>query len=138
MIVIANFLIVAFGLFLIFSGFLMFFKPEKVRVLIGKAGSTYLINYTELGIRLIIGLAFLVSSLFSLYEIEFKIVGYFLIVSAIILMLLPIRMHNALARQFAKKLKPLYLKFFAPIAIIFGFILLYMMYNQIKSFIYLT
>lgn len=134
---IANFIIIVFGFFLIFSGFFMFFKPEKVRVLIGKAGSTYLINYTELGIRFLVGIAFLVSSLFSLYEIEFKIVGYFLIVSAIILMLFPIRMHNALARQFVKILKPIYLKFFAPLAIITGLLLLYMMYNQIKSFIYL-
>lgn len=132
MIVIANFLIIAFGLFLIFSGFLMFFKPEKVRVLIGKAGSTYLINYTELGIRLIVGIAFLINSFYSNYEIEFKVLGYFLSITAIILMFIPIKIHNRFSRKAASFLRPIYLKLIAPISVFFGLIVLYAILNNLN------
>jgi len=138
MITIASFIIILFGLFLVFSGFLMFFKPEKVREIIAKAGSTYLINYTELGIRLLIGIAFGYISLYSIYELQFKIIGYFLIVSALLLMLVPIKMHNQFSRKAAEKLKPIYLKICAPFAIFLGTLLLIAIYNQIQSFSFLN
>ncbi len=125
MIIITNLIIVFFGLFIIFSGFLMFFKPEKVREIIAKAGSTYLINYTELGIRLLIGIAFGYTSLYSIYELQFKVIGYFLIISALILMLVPIKKHNQFSRKAAEKLKPVYLKICAPFSILFGCIIIY-------------
>jgi uncharacterized membrane protein YfcA len=129
--VIAKYLIVLFVLFLVYAGFLMFFKPEKVRTIIGKAGSTYFINYTELGIRLIIGIAFLISSLFSIYELQFKVIGYFLMISALLLMLVPIKTHNNFAKNAAEKLKPIYLKICAPFAILFGFLVLYAINNNL-------
>lgn len=125
MIVIANFIIILFGFFLVFSGFLMFLKPEKVRGIIGKAGSTYFINYAELGIRLLIGIAFIVLSLYSIYELYFKIFGYFLIGSAIILMCVPIKIHHNFSKNAAKKLKPIYLKICAPFSFFFGCIIIY-------------
>ena len=138
MIIIANLIIVFFGLFIVFSGLLMFFKPEKVREIIAKAGSTYLINYTELGIRLLIGIAFVYSSLFSIYELQFTIIGYFLITSALLLMLVPIKKHNQFSRKAAEKLKPIYLKICAPFAIFLGTLLLVAIYNQIQSFSFLN
>lgn len=138
MIVASKYIIILFGLFLVYAGFLMFFKPEKVRTIIGKAGSTYLINYTELGIRLIIGIAFLISSLFSIYELQFKIIGYFLMISALLLMLVPIKTHNNFAKNAAEKLKPIYLKICAPFAIFLGALLLISIYNQIQSYLFLN
>ncbi len=124
MILIAKYIILLFGIFLIFSSFLMFFNPLKAKETIGKAGSTYLINYSELGIRLIIGIAFVLSSKIALYELQFKIVGYFLIVSALILMGVPIKKHNKFSKNAADKLKPVYLKFCAPFSLFFGIVLL--------------
>jgi uncharacterized membrane protein YfcA len=123
MFIISHFIVVLFGVFLIFAGFLMIFKPEKTKEIISKAGSTYLINYTELGIRLFIGIAFVISSKIANYEFQFKIAGYFLIVSALILMCLPIKLHNKFSRKAAEQLKPIHLKIFGPISILFGFIL---------------
>jgi uncharacterized membrane protein YfcA len=130
-VLIAKYIINLFGLFLVYSGFLMFFKPEKVRTIIGKAGSTYFINYTELGIRLIIGISFLISTIYSNYELQFKLIGYFLMISALLLMLVPIKMHNNFAKNAAKKLKPIYLKICAPFAILFGFLVLYAINNNL-------
>jgi uncharacterized membrane protein len=36
MVIIANLIIVLFGLFIVFSGFLMFFKPERLEGLLQK------------------------------------------------------------------------------------------------------
>lgn len=129
---ISKYIVIVFGLFLIFAGFLMFLNPEKVKEIIAKAGSTYLINYTELGIRLIVGIAFLINSVYSNYEIGFKVLGYFLSITAIILMFIPIKMHNEFSRKAAGLLQPIYLKFIAPISVFFGLIVLYAILNNLN------
>lgn len=120
----AKYIVVFFGVFLIFSSFILFFYPYRAKEIIGKAGSTFLINYTELGSRLLIGIAFVISSKIALYEWQFKVVGYFLIVSALVLMCVPIKKHNQFSRNAANKLKPIYLKICAPFSLIIGIILL--------------
>lgn len=124
MIGLAKYTVILFGFFLIGVGFLMIFKPEKTKEIITKAGSTYLINYTELGIRLLIGIAFVLSSELANYKLQFKVIGYFLIVSALVLMCLPIKLHNKFSRKEANQLKPIYLKIVGPISIFFGIILI--------------
>lgn len=116
-------IILLFGLFLIWSAFLMISNPEKVRKIIATAGSTYFINYFELGIRLLIGIAFV--NAISKFEEIYRVFGYFLIVSAIILMLVPIKIHNGFSVKAAEKLKPNYLKFFAPFSFLAGIIVIY-------------
>ena len=138
MFIISHFIVVLFGVFLIFAGFLMIFNPEKTKEIISKAGSTYLINYTELGIRLILGMAFYCISLMSIYKFYFKSIGIFLIVTSLLLMCLPINLHNKFSRNAANKLKPIYLKIVAPFSIFFGVLLLFAIYNQIQSFKYLN
>ena len=133
--VLSHLVVILFALFLLFSGFLMFFKPENVRTIIAKAGSTYLINYTELTIRLFIGIAFYTVSLFSIFQLFFSVFGYFLIVSALILMFVPIKRHNQFSRKASEFLKPNYLKLIAPISIIFGLLLFLIIYKQIQSLI---
>ena len=129
MIVIAKYSIVLFGLFLIFSSFLMFFKPEKTRQIIGKAGSTYLINFLELGCRLLVGIAFIISSKIAIYELQFKVVGYFLVVSALVIMCIPIKKHNAFSKRAAEKLKPSYLKICGLFSLFLGYIILFSFKN---------
>lgn len=115
--------VIVFGLFLIWSGFLMFLKPEKVKKIIATAGSTYFINYAELTIRLIIGLAFVKVK--SNFELVYNVFGYFLVFSALVLMLVPIKMHNRFSVKASNILKPSYLKFFAPISVIIGMLVIY-------------
>lgn len=135
MFIISHFIVVLFGVFLIFAGFLMFFNPEKTKEIIAKAGSTYLINYAELGLRLIIGMAFLYASLFSVFDFYFNIIGYFLIITALLLMLVPIKKHNQFSKMAAESLKPIYLKMTAPFSIFFGVLILQAIYNQIQSYV---
>lgn len=131
--ILSHFIVILFALFLIFSGYLMFFKPEIVRKMIAKAGSTYLINYSELVVRLLIGIAFYTVSLLSIYELFFSVFGCFLIGSALMLMLVPIKIHNQFSRKASEFLKPTYLKFIAPISLISGLLVLLIIYKQIES-----
>ncbi|WP_339886984.1 hypothetical protein [uncultured Flavobacterium sp.] len=121
---ISQFIVTLFGIFLIFASFLMFFSPEKVRNIIAKAGSTYLINYSELLIRFIVGLAFLNSAIFSTYGSYLELIGEFLMITAVLLMFVPIKLHNKFAKNAADRLKPFYLKLVAPISLFLGIFLI--------------
>ncbi len=112
-----------FSLFLVWSGVMMFFKPNKVKNIIGLAGSTLFVNYAELSIRLVIGIAFVFVK--TKYKLTYSYIGYFLIISALILMLVPIKKHNKFSLYASEKLKPIYLKFFAPISILMGILIIY-------------
>lgn len=116
-------IIVLFGVFLIFCGFIMFFYPEKAKQIISKAGSTFMINYAELGIRLIVGLAFVFVE--TKFETVYDCFGYFLVISALLLMILPIKKHNQFSKKASDYLKPIYLKLLAPISIVFGMLIIY-------------
>lgn len=117
-------IVFAFGLFLIYSGFLMFFNPERARAIIGKAGSTIVINYGELIIRLLLGISFVISAKSNAYELYFRVFGYFLIISAVILMLTPIKTHHKFSTKAAETLRPIYLRICAPFSIAFGILIL--------------
>lgn len=121
---VSKYIIICFGLFLIYSGFLMFINPEKVMAIIGKAGSTILINYGELIIRLLLGISFVISAEANVYQEYFTIFGYFLIISALILMLIPMKTHHKFSTKAAETLKPIYLRICAPFSIGFGILIL--------------
>lgn len=102
---------------------MMYFKPENVRAIIAKAGSTYFVNYFELCIRLIVGISFV--NVKSNYETYYCVFGYFLIVSALVLMVVPIGIHNRFSVKAAQFLNPMYLKIAAPIALMAGVFIIY-------------
>ncbi|EID74659.1 hypothetical protein [Imtechella halotolerans] len=112
-----------FGIFLVLVGILMYFNPTVVRNLIRKAGSSYGTNFLELGPRLLIGLA--IIKVDTDFEVLYNSMGYFLVVSAFVIGLLPLKLHNGFSRKAADFLKPNYLKCLAPISICLGFLVIY-------------
>lgn len=114
-----------FGMFLISSGMLMMLVPSKVREIIGKAGSTNFINYSEITLRMIPAAAFIVCSDHSLFPGYFKIFGWFMIATSLILFCIPRKLHHDFSLKCAEFLKPVYLKIISPAAILFGVILIY-------------
>jgi hypothetical protein len=52
MVTFAKWTFILFGMFIIYTGFLMLFAPEKARAILRKAASTNFINYTEITIRI--------------------------------------------------------------------------------------
>jgi hypothetical protein len=117
---IAQIIAVLFGMFFIVSGFLMLLKPEWVRSTIAKAGSTNLINYGEISIRLIPGAALILASEAANYPEPFWWAGWFIVASSGVLFFVPPRLHNAYSVRSAEMLSPTLLRIIFPFAMLIG------------------
>ncbi|WP_162143745.1 hypothetical protein [Hellea balneolensis] len=82
--------------------------------------STNLINYTELSLRLVVGLGVVGLAPLTPNVKLTQICGGFLIITAIILMLIPRHWHHAYAVWWADKLKPWHVQIAAPISFVVG------------------
>ncbi len=125
MIFTAKWVVVLFGFFFIFSAFLMLFAPEKAREILRKAGSTNFINYAEITIRMIPATALIICSEFSKYPGIFRIFGWFMLLTSIVLYFVPRQIHHNFSLKSAEILKPLYFQLIAPFACLFGCALIY-------------
>ncbi len=125
-VIIAKWTVILFGLFLIFAGFLMLFAPKRARQTLRKAGSTNLINYLEISVRMIPAAALVIISEYSKFPLFFQVLGWFMLVTSITLFLVPRKMHQAYSMKSADILKPLYFQFISPLSLLFGATLIYM------------
>lgn len=112
-----------FGFFLIVAGYLMFFQHQKVRTIISKAGSTSLINYSELSIRLLVGIAMICVK--NRFELFFTVFGSFLAITAVLLMIVSREKHHKFSEKAAHQLEPIYLRIASPISILTGIFIIY-------------
>ncbi len=121
----------AYALSIGFCGFLtslslsMLINPAKMRKTLAKMGSTNLIHFSELGIRLVLGLALYTVAPATDYALGLKVFGGFMAVTAVIIMVLPRRWHQAYAQQAAKRLTPTWIKVFATLSLCGGLWLLW-------------
>jgi uncharacterized membrane protein YfcA len=122
MILIAKWLVILFGAFLIGAGLLMLLAPEKARSTLRKAGSTNFINYAEITIRIIPAAAMILYSDFSRYPMPFKFFGWFMLGTSLVLYFVPKQMHHSFSLRAADILKPFYFQLISPISILFGLI----------------
>jgi len=125
LIVIAKWIAVSFGIFIILCGFLMLFAPKKANEYLRKFGSTNFINYTELFIRIIIGVAIILASDVSKIPDICRIFGWFLVVTALILCCVPRRIHHQFSLNAAETLKPFYFRLISPFSFLFGGFIIY-------------
>lgn len=120
MVLLAKWIVILFGCFLISAGFLMLFYPSKARAIIGKAGSTNFINYAEITIRMIPATALVIYADFSKYPEVFSVVGWFMIITSLVLYAVPRKTHHAYAVYCAAFLKPNLIRLTSPFSILFG------------------
>jgi len=123
--VVAKFIVIAFAVFIIGVGFLMLLDPQKARELLKKAGSTPLINYGELILRMIPAAGLILCAEVTKFPTFFSILGWFMIGTSVLLMLLPRKYHHAYALKCADILTPGRIRTIAPLSFIFGGFLLY-------------
>ena len=122
---IAKWVVILFGIFIIFIGFIMLINPKKARVTLRKAGSTNFINYTEITIRLIPALALILYSDFSKLPEAFKIFGWIMLITSLVLYAVPRKIHHKFSMKSADILKPIYFQLISPFAFIFGVLIIY-------------
>jgi hypothetical protein len=125
MLLAAKWIVIVFGVFLIGADFLMLLNPKKTRSILQGAGSTNFINYAEITIRIIPAIGLIVYSDFSRYPFPFKLLGWFMFVTSIILYFIPRRMHHNFSLKSADILKPLYFQLLSPFSVLFGLAIIF-------------
>ncbi len=125
MILFAKSLVIVFGIFLICSGLIMLFAPEKARRILRKAGSTNFINYAEITIRMIPAAGLILASDYCKYPAFFKILGWFMLITSLVLYFVPRRIHHGYSLKCAEIIKPLYFQMISPFSFLFGAALIY-------------
>ena len=110
----------AFGLWMMGVSVMILIRPKMMLAALRKMASTNLINYTELSLRLLVGIGVVGLAPFTPYKKLLQICGGFLMVTAIILMLIPRRWHHAYAVWWADKLKPWHVQLATPISFAVG------------------
>ena len=122
---IAKWVVIFFGFFIIFIGFVMLIYPIKARNTLRKAGSTNFINYLEITLRLIPAIALILCSESSKFPIAFKIFGWIMLITSLILYVIPRKLHHKFSMKSADLLTPLHFQLISPFAFLFGGLILY-------------
>lgn len=118
-------IVILFGIFFILVGFLMLIKPKIARATLRKAGSTNFINYAEITIRMIPAIGLILAADNSKFPEIFKIAGWFMIFTSLVLYFVPRKLHHNFSNKSADILKPRYFQFIAPFAMGIGIFIIY-------------
>jgi len=122
---IAKWTTVIFGVFFIGIGLLMLIKPQKVRAILRKAGSTNFINYGEITLRMIPAAALILAAHDSRYPGIFKVFGWFMLITSFVLYFVPRQLHHIFSLKAADILKPVWFQVISPFSLIIGLLLIY-------------
>ena len=125
MLTLAKWTVIFFGLFINFVGFIMLLYPNKARGTLRKAGSTNFINYTEITLRMVPAIGMIIYSDFSKFPEVFKLYGWFMLGTSLVLYFVPRKLHHHFALRSAEILKPLYIRLLAPLAFLIGSAVIY-------------
>ncbi|WP_373475584.1 hypothetical protein [Sphingorhabdus sp.] len=113
------------GFWLVAIGFLMAFRPAHCLHILSLTASTHRINLTEQGLRMIAGAAMIIRSGHSKIPLLFEVGGWFIVVSSLLLMLIPLRWHAGYAIWWATLLPIWAVRTVAPLSIAAGSALIY-------------
>ena len=103
----------------------MLFRPNLARKILRKAGSTNYINYAEITIRMLPAIALILSADSSRFPDAFKMVGWFMLCTSLVLYFVPRHLHHNFSLRAADILKPLYFQLISPFSFLFGILLIY-------------
>ena len=128
MIILSRYIVILFGIFLIGVGVLMLLKPTTAREYLRKAGSTNLINYAEITIRLIPATALVLYAEHSKFPDIYTYFGWFMIVTSLVLYVVPRKLHHNYALRSAEILTPGLIRVVSPFSLLFGCAVIYSAY----------
>lgn len=113
------------GLFLIGVGVLMALDPQRCLHILSLTASSHRVNLTEQGLRMLAGAALIVRSDLSKVPALFEVGGWFIVVSSLFLMIIPLRWHAGYAIWWAARLPLWGVRLVAPLSISAGATLIY-------------
>ncbi len=112
--------VVIAGLWIAAIGVGMMTMPERMRRGLAMMASTQRINVAELSLRIVVGIALIGRTNFAKFPDFFAYGGGFLIVSAIILLVIPLRWHSGYAVWWSERLSLSAIRLLGPVAIAMG------------------
>ena len=122
--VFGKYIVVLFGVFFIVAGLIMLFKPNIARATLRKAGSTNLINYAEITLRIIPAIGLILAAPVSKYPNFLLVFGWFMLGTSLVLYFVPRRLHHHFSTKAADVLQPIYFQFISPFSILIGLFLI--------------
>ena len=123
--ILAKWTIILFGIFFICVGLLMLFNPKKANAILRKAGSTNFINYAEITIRIVPAVGLILSADISKFPDIFKIFGWFMLLTSLVLYFVPRQLHHNFSVKAAEILKPFYFQLISTLSFLIGTLLIY-------------
>ena len=115
------------GVFLICVGLFCLLSPRRAIGAIGYFASTDLINFAELSIRALVGIAWILAASATPFPVYFAAVGWFLTVSSVVILSVPRRWHAAYAVFWSRQMPVWVAMASAPVSILTGGALIYWM-----------
>ena len=122
---IGKYIVLVFGVFFIAVGLLMLLNPSFARATLRKAGSTNVINYTEITLRMIPAIGLILAAPLSKYPSVLLIFGWFMLATSFVLYFVPKKRHHRFSNKCADVLQPQYFLLLAPFSIATGIFLLF-------------
>ena len=117
--------VVAAGSWLVFVGGLMALRPRQALHVLRLTASTRIVNNVEQGLRLLAGLALLIHSPLSKFPRAFEVGGWFVIISSLVLLVVPLSWHSAYAIWWANRFTTSTVRLIAPASVLAGIGLIY-------------
>jgi hypothetical protein len=118
--IVAKYIVLLFGFFIVAMGFLMLLNPKKARATLQKAGSTKFINYAEISIRLIPAIALIIAAPISRFPFFFEVFGWIMTLTSFVLFFVPRKLHHSFSMKSAEYLTPLFIRLISPSALAGG------------------
>ena len=116
---------IAAGSWMICVGAFMVLRPQSALNVLRFTASTRRVNNVEQGLRLLVGLALLFHSPASKLPQTFAMAAWFVILSSLVILVLPLRWHSAYAIWWANHLTTSTVRFIAPVSVLAGIGLIY-------------
>jgi hypothetical protein len=113
------------GLWLTGIGILMLVRPERCLGILRQTASTRSINNREQGLRLLAGLALILRAPVSKLPGLFELAGWFIALSSLALLVLPLRLHAGYAIFWADHVPPSVVRAIGPLSVAAGAGLIY-------------
>ena len=120
-----TYIILLFGIFLIFSGTVLIVKPDYIINHFTKYGDSFSLHFFAVLVRVILGVAFLIGASGSKYPLIFQIFGWLSISAAIVLSVIGREKFKSSIKWVIKKQSPLFQRSMGFFAILLGWFFIY-------------
>lgn len=115
----------AAGLWLVCLGVFMTLRPAQALKVLSLTASSRTINNLEQGLRSAAGVALVIRSPASKLPPLFEIGGWFIILSSLVLLVIPLRWHAAFGIWWSERLTPWIVRLIGPVSAAAGLALAY-------------